>query len=399
MKKKIALVSVFFAPQAIGGATRVLMDNVDILIDDYSSEYDLVAFTTNHDPQKPHSVHTYLYNGIRVYRAGAIHRVNMDWHPKDEAMKSLFKDFLLFEKPDLIHFHCVQRLSASVVEAALEMSIPYIVTIHDAWWISDHQFLMDQEGNIYPNGHIDPFDPITLPNGISLSDSVRRRTYLKSLLNRAHQVQVVSESFASIYRDNGVSNLTVNRNGIKPRSWLPKQTSAGRKICVAHVGGMSNHKGYHLFKQALSNYPFRNIEALVVDHAAEEDCDQPEQWGTVTAHFIKKVPQRDIESLFAKIDVLVAPSIWPESFGLVTREATSAGVWVITSNMGGIGEDIIDDQSGWVIDPTVENLIDMFKRLDRVGTAPKPDEFSRSNVRGVDAQVRELHREYKNILK
>lgn len=398
-KKKIALVSVFFAPQSIGGATRVLMDNAELLRSKYSHKYDLVAFTTNHEQQAPHSVYTYLYNDIRVYRAGVIHRVNMDWHPRDSEMKALFMDFLLFEKPDLVHFHCVQRLSASVVEAVLEMGIPYIVTIHDAWWISDHQFLMDQKGNIYPEGHNDPFAPNVLPNEVTLDQSLERRAYLKFLLNRANQVQIVSEAFAKIYHSNGIVGLKINRNGIQPRAWLPRERSIGSKIRVGHIGGMSNHKGYHLFKSALSNYPFKNLEALVVDHAAQEDAKLSEQWGTVTTRFIKKVPQSRIEELFSRIDVLVAPSIWPESFGLVTREATAAGVWVISTNMGGIGEDIIEDRTGWVINPCAIELSNMLKRLDSLSLPPKPDEAALDNIRLVSEQVRDLDIEYENILK
>jgi glycosyltransferase involved in cell wall biosynthesis len=397
-RKKLALVNVFFAPQAIGGATRVLMDNVDTLLADYSEEYDLVAFTSNHEMQEPHSIYTYLYNGVRVYRAGVIHRVNMDWHPRDEKMKDLFKEFLLFERPDIVHFHCIQRLSGSIVEAVLELEIPYVVTIHDAWWISDHQFLMDQYGIIYPTAHPDPFLPGALPDGVSLSDSMERRAYFRYLLSRASLIQVVSEAFANIYISNGIANVTVNRNGIQPRSWTPKANVTARKICVAHIGGMSDHKGYHLFKEALHNDSFKNLEALVVDHSASEDREVTERWGSVIVRFIRKVPQRKIETLFSQIDVLVAPSIWPESFGLVTREATAAGVWVICSNKGGIGEDVIEDHTGWVIEPTQENLLRAFQKLDQLARAPVPDKKAISSIRTVSDQVKHLDAGYSDIL-
>lgn len=397
-RKKIAIVNVFFSPQAIGGATRVVMDNVDVLIDDYNNKYNLVAFTTNHEMQEPHSIYTYLYKGVRVYRAGVIHRVNMDWHARDEKMKHLFKDFLLFEQPDIVHFHCVQRLSASIVEATLELGIPYVVTVHDAWWISDHQFLMDQNGRIYAEAHPDPFNPALLPDEINLSDSTERRAFLRYLLSRANLVQIVSEAFARIYRKNGVINLTVNRNGVQPREWEPRGISSRRKICVAHIGGMSDHKGYHLFKQALSSFCFKNLDALVVDHAASEDSKVVEQWGSVTTRFIRKVPQRQVETLFSQIDVLVAPSIWPESYGLVTREATAAGVWVICSNKGGIGEDVLENRSGWVIEPTLENLISAFKKLDQFEQAPSPDIESIKAIRLVSDQVRELDVQYQEIV-
>jgi glycosyltransferase involved in cell wall biosynthesis len=287
---------------------------------------------------------------MRVYRAGIVHRIHMDWHPKDPAMGKLFGEFLDFEKPDLVHFHCVQRMGASIVEATLQRKIPYLVTVHDAWWISDFQFLVDEKDKVYPEGHPDPFEPIDLPQGISLDESLSRRSYLKGLLNQAQRTLVVSEAFAKIYAKNGIQNITVNRNGIKPRHWLPRVPSASGRLRLAHIGGMSNHKGYHLFKEALSSQPFDNLEALVVDHGAPPGYEHHDMWGTVPVTFIGKVPQDMIETLYARMDVLVAPSIWPESYGLVTREAAAAGVWVVTSNIGGIGEDLIHGTNGFVLD-------------------------------------------------
>ena len=48
---------------------------------------------------------------------------------------------------------------------------------------------------------------------------------------------------------------------------------------------------------------------------------------------MQKMPE-----FYATQDVLVAPSIWPESFGLVSREALSAGLWVIASDTGALAE-------------------------------------------------------------
>jgi glycosyltransferase involved in cell wall biosynthesis len=55
--------------------------------------------------------------------------------------------------------------------------------------------------------------------------------------------------------------------------------------------------------------------------------------------------------------VLIAPSIWPESFGLVTREALAAGLWVIASQAGALAEPIEHDVNGFVVKPgSVEEL-------------------------------------------
>lgn len=363
-KKKIAVVNVYFPPQAVGGATRVLADNIDVLQRDHADEYELVAFTTDANERSPHALDVYVHNGIRVYQAGAIFRPNMDWHPQDATMGDLFSQFLVFEKPDLVHFHCVQRMGGNIVEVTRDMGIPYVVTVHDAWWISDHQFLVDAKGTVYPQGHPDPFAPLELPDGIDLSASLERRSYLKGLLNDAFRTLIVSESFASIYRKNGIANVAVTRNGIMPRTWLPRVPSPSGRLRLAHIGGMSEHKGYHLFKQALSRGQFQNLEALVVDHSHSYGYEHKEKWGDVPVTFVGKYSQHNIDALYARMDVLVAPSIWPESFGLVTREASAAGVWVVASSIGGIGEDVIPGVNGVCVDPTDAELFRVFSELN-----------------------------------
>ena len=143
-RRKVAIVNVFFPPQSIGGATRVVGDNVAILSADHADRIEWVGFAANSHSQTPHEVDVYGHLGHRVYRAGAVFRRNMDWCPRDEEMGLLFRRFLEFEAPEVVHFHCVQRLTGSVVEATRDLGIPYMVTVHDAWWISDHQFLVDQ---------------------------------------------------------------------------------------------------------------------------------------------------------------------------------------------------------------------------------------------------------------
>jgi glycosyltransferase involved in cell wall biosynthesis len=396
-RKKIAIVAVFFPPQAIGGGTRVVTDNIDLLIDEHGHEFDLVVFTSDASQQTPHSIHLYTYRGVRVYRAGILWRPHMDWQPQDPKMGELFAKFLDHEKPDIVHFHSVQRMSASIVETTLKKGIPYFVTIHDAWWISDFQFLVDENDRVYPNGHPDPFESIEPPKGISVGESLARRTYLKRLLNQAERVLIVSEAFAKIYAANGIERITVNKNGIKPRRWLTRVPSASGRVRLGHIGGMSAHKGYHIFKEALSSHPFQNLEAIVVDLGAPKGSEVRDMWGTVPVTFVGKTPQEEIDQLYARMDVLVAPSIWPESYGLVTREASAAGVWVVASNMGGIGEDVLEGSTGNVIKPTLEMLIKSMVHIEKLGVkAVAMDDLP--IIRSVAEQVKELCAIYHNTL-
>jgi glycosyltransferase involved in cell wall biosynthesis len=64
-----------------------------------------------------------------------------------------------------------------------------------------------------------------------------------------------------------------------------------------------------------------------------------------------------MQTFYTSQDVLIAPSIWPESFGLVTREALAAGLWVIASQAGALAEPIEHAVNGLVVQPgSVEEL-------------------------------------------
>ncbi len=390
--KKIALVNVFFPPQAIGGATRVIADQFDVLVSKYADQLDCVVFTTGDCINaKPYQTQVYPYKNARVYKVGIALKPHTEWQYKDEKMKALFDLFLEHEQPDLLHIHCIQRLSAAILEAAKERNIPYIITIHDAWWISDYQFLVDQKGVQYLEGHPDPYILPNLPDGISLDESLQRKLYLKSLLNSAAQILSVSEKFAEIYRKNGIPNILVNKNGISPINWLPKNTRHKNKVVCAHIGGMEEHKGYYLFKACIEKLNPNHIEVLVVDHSKEENYVRVDHWKNVEVTFIGRMRQENICSLYAKIDILFAPSKWPESFGLVTREAIASRCWVIASNLGAIGEDIISGENGFVVDVSTDqelsNIILYIENNPKIFKEYSTNTKTRTAVEQVDELV------------
>lgn len=373
-KPKLALVNVFFPPQSIGGATRVVADNFSALRKHHADTLDVCVFTADAEHRTPHQMGVYNYQDCRVYQVTTLWREHMDWHPRDPEMYRLFTEFLEVERPDVIHFHCIQRLTASIVEAAIDAGIPYIVTAHDAWWISDFQFLVDHNDKVYAEGHPDPYQLIELAPNMALADSIERRRDLKDLLNRAEKRLTVSNAFADIYRANGISDIDVTPNGISEYlPWRPKDTRHTENVVCGHIGSMSEHKGYYLLKEAVLESQPKNLEFLIVDHSKEEGYEHRSFWGKVPVTFIGRVDQEKIVDLYRQIDVLFAPSIWPESFGLVTREAVACGCWVVASSLGGIGEDIVNGENGYVINPTESMLI---KALNYINLSPEKHKAS-----------------------
>lgn len=367
-RRRILLVNVYFPPQAIGGATRVVQNNLDQFLDHAGERYDFaVAAVDEHatvpdDSEAPYDTRIDSYRGIPVYRISAPAERNMIWRPFNTRMGKPFEALLDRFEPDLVHFHCVQRLTATVVEAVRARDIPYFVTLHDAWWISDFQFLIDESGQVQKPSS-DPLNDATDPSH-SATESIARRLGLKSALEGARELLAVSETFAELYRRAGFPHTRTVANGV-PRLPLPtRPSSKARRVRLGHIGGRTTHKGATLIEIVLRAGHFPNIALTLVDHAESSSYRREEVWGETPVEIVGFVPHNRVSDLYARLDVLLAPSLWPESFGLVTREAQSAGLWVVASNRGAIGEDLTNDVDGFQI--SVERPDELSEVLARI---------------------------------
>ena len=392
-KKKLLIVNVFYPPQSIGGATRIVKDNVDVLKQNYGDEYEISVFTSDDGNPHPYEILEYSFEGVHVTKVSSPMIVGMDWQERNPKMYDIFSDYLKFNQPDLIHFHCVQRLTGSVVEAAADANIPYVVTVHDAWWISDHQFLVNERGEECNYQQNDPI--VAAYDSNDIGSTLKRKRYLKQLLDNASSVLAVSEAFTKIYRLNGIVRTQANRNGIIPQPRLPRTKSNSGKVRIAHVGGMATHKGYFLFKEAVEKAQLFNCEVIVVSHAQVTGSINHDTWNGVPVTFISKIPQTKMYEFYSQIDVLMAPSMWPESFGLVTREAAAAGVWVVSSNKGALAEDLVPGVNGDVFNPEkIDELVNVLQRIDRQPKQYQQLINEKIPIRTTKQQVEELVKIY-----
>ncbi len=355
-KTRVMVVNVFYPPQAIGGATRVVHDNVALLHAHYGDRYEIDVVCTLDGGDTPLSVTSYAQDGVRVWAITAPAQPQGDMTPRDPHMAELFEQLVERLSPDLIHFHCIQRLTASVVNVARLRKIPYLITLHDGWWISPNQFVIDEHDRAEYYDYRDPDAP----------DFPDRAQALARPLQGAARLLAVSESFAQLHRDCGLERIEVTENGVSPLPPCTRSPSPGGRVRLAHIGGASRHKGIHLVQNALLANPYENLELLLIDHALAPGTEIHEVWGTTPVTRAAKVPQSEIAALYGRIDILLAPSIWPESYGLVTREAMACGAWVIASDRGAIGADIVEGVTGHRVDvATYDGLAQVLWQVDR----------------------------------
>ncbi len=395
---RVLVVHVLFPPQSSGGATRVVRDNVDSMLDRYGEEVELAVYTTDFDapvaapPQDeaeqaskeggfergeapsdvPRTSRMGHYRTIPVFRVSR--GSDTEFTYRDEEARDSFAAVLASWKPQLVHFHCVQFLTGSVVEACRAAEIPYVVTLHDAWWISPSQFLIDKDNLLQkPSWR-------ALDDGADTMAEIDRKRFLGDQLAGASALLAVSETFAEVYRRAGFPQTRTVANGLSALFVDSPQrppVRGGTRVRLGHIGGLSQHKGSHLLRLALEAAPFRNLEAVVVDHAMTPDERVEVVWGTTPTTIRGPAEQDGVRALYGDFDVLVAPSIWPESYGLVSREALAMDLWVVASDLGALGEDLTEGENGFRID--VRDAKDLARVLDLIDA--EPDKFRASPAR------------------
>jgi glycosyltransferase involved in cell wall biosynthesis len=362
-KNRILLVNVYFHPQSLGGSPRVVKDNLDCFLDGAAhNDFEFAVATADYGGEGLDQLRVENYRDCPVFRISPISTVNLDWQPDVPQTGLIFAEVLKVWRPDLVHFNCVQKLSGSAVEKCIEADIPYIVTVHDAWWIADWYFLTDSKDRLRDPTDWLPFDP---PEPISVGAAMERRRLLTPLLLNAQAVLGVSASFTKLHQSCGFSEVVAVPNGVPRMKKAARTRSETGRVRVTHVGGQSKFKGFSLIQTVFKQHHFANIELTIVDVSRIGGSEYSYTWGATPVRVVGKTLSENMHEYYARYDVLLAPSLWPEAYGLVTREALAAGLWVVASDRGGISEDVAPGVNGWIIDvSTPQGLIDAISQID-----------------------------------
>ncbi len=109
---------------------------------------------------------------------------------------------------------------------------------------------------------------------------------------------------------------------------------AGERLTVVYYGKLIENKGVQVLLEALRGIDARAVIVGFGDYRAELE----RQAAGLDALFTGPLEHRHLVHLLALADVAVAPSIFPEAFGMVAAEAAAAGCPPIVANHSGLAE-------------------------------------------------------------
>lgn len=400
---RVLLVNIYFAPLSFGGATIVVEEMARRL-----AAYEMkLAIFTGQDVIAAHdqSASRYQTEGLDVLAVRASENEDALGAIENPEAAAVFAEWIDVFRPDLVHIHALQGLGVGLLRACEERGVPYVLTLHDAWWLCDRQFMVREDGRYCFQKKIDLRICQECVKGAAHLES--RAAVMRHGLRNAALLLSPSETHRALYVANGVDpeKIALHRNGFRWPTRPRKARVPGAPLRFGFVGGTENIKGYGVLKRAAAMLEENAWSLTLVDNKINlgfHSIDRVD-WGIRgELRVVAAYTQDTMDAFYDEIDVLLFPSQWKESFGLTVREALARDVWVVSTSPGGQAEPITDGVNGTLIplNGHPQALADaMGTLIGRVGefdtyTNPLKDQLS-----DYDTQARELSAFYDRVLR
>lgn len=355
--KKILICSNIYPPHFVGGAELIAHNQAKALA---GLGHDVTVFAG--DPElygNRYDIKKDEYEGITVYR---IKLVQEDYQPEfvnfsHQEVEKCFKNIIDAFTPEVVHFHNVIGLSVGLISIAKNRGIKTVVTLHDYWGFCYKNTSIKQNGEICRGTDKCGQCMSAISSEQGNIPMRMRKDFFDIQMDAVDNFISPSQYLANAYTNAGfpADKLKVLWNGIDVQRFSSiHRRDRGDKIRFTYIGYFGAHKGISTLLDALSLLDCKeNIRINLVGTGDQIDNYQHQLKANQCKHLVKfwgKIPNNQIEKVYAETDVLVLPSIWPENQPVSITEAMAARIPVIASRMGGNIELVEDGNTGYLFD-------------------------------------------------
>lgn len=347
----IGIVSNLYPPYARGGAEQIAWRTAHALYARGHKVFVLStmpyggpssAFALEAEPQLETVYRFFPPNFYHPLSSGsAPFPVRALWHVVDllsPVPGRMLKRAATEEKPDVILTHNLKGIGLQVVPAIRELGLPHLHVIHDVQLSVPSGLLMYGKEKSF------------------LNSGFLRRWYEKAVQAVVGSPDVVispSKFLADFYRERGFfpdSRMEFLPNPA-PETHVPvRGPRPPGPVRLLFAGQLEDHKGIRFLLQALASMDIPYVLHVAGDGSlAKELAAWAEGDRRVLYHGF--VSLENLMKLFAICDAVVVPSLCYENSPTVIYESLLAGVPVIASNIGGVGELVKDGENGFLVTP------------------------------------------------
>lgn len=313
-----------------------------------------------------------------TFRAPALHR----------AFAQVLDEF----QPDLVHVQHLMGLPASLLTLLRQRGIPYLVTLHDYWWLCANAQLLTNYDETVCKGpewwlncgrcalaRAGRGDSRLLGAGLAPLLAYREKL-LRPQLQHARALIAPTRFVQSIYSQLGLApeQITVIPHGIElpvsseqlpvhnPQSTihhapftdnqslvsslqsLSLTISPSPPLRLCYIGGIAPQKGVHVLIEAVNDLS-EGVELLIggdMDALPEYAAALRSQATYPGIRFLGSLSREQVWQTLRQSDLLVVPTLWYETASLIVQEAFAVGTPVVASRIGVMPERIQDGVDG-----------------------------------------------------
>ncbi len=280
--------------------------------------------------RRPARLAHYLPN-VYYHEVAPIEYPLFDFKPMDTALASKIVDVALFENLDVLHVHyaiphaTIGYLAREILKTK-NKNLPFVTTLHGT-----DITLIGADRSYFP---VVEFS-INQSNAVTaVSNSLRKQTYDTFKIDK--EIHVLY-NFIDFERFRKVVNKELRR-----------EIASDNERIIAHVSNFRKVKRVDdvliVFSQVIKTIPSK---LLLIGDGPERPRLEMMSREMGLDNDVKFLGKQDmVEELLAVSDLFLLPSEH-ESFGLAALEAMACEVPVISSNIGGLTEVIIDGKTGF----------------------------------------------------
>jgi glycosyltransferase involved in cell wall biosynthesis len=274
-----------------------------------------------------------------------------------EAVKQQLQNI----QPDVVHLHHNRFYTFSVLKALKDLKIPTVQTVHDYTMLCPSQYYpdlyhptknsKDRKDNCQLICSHGTCLPLTQRIGHRLAHDPKRTSIRKQIPTFiAPSVQLKSYLERADF-----DNVHYLPFFIEEQQWSfnPKRTM---KNTVLFVGRVETNKGIYNLIHAVLTLKKQIPDIQLIIAGAGSECNaiihkikEEHLQGTIRA--VGFIDYAKIGDYYNQANVLVVPSLDMEQFGLIGIEGLASGIAVVGSNIGGIPEWCIHEQTGLLFEP------------------------------------------------
>jgi glycosyltransferase involved in cell wall biosynthesis len=325
---KILILSDYFPPNLVGGAEIVAWNQFNDLT---AQGHEVIVITKGVNPE--------------VTFDGSVFRVPIN-ESTSQSVLEITSRLNRISRIDFALIHNIRELGNDVLVYFLEMRIQTKYKLHDFFPICEKSTLTNSKHSICLSSNDDSCFCLSTfgPLKVRLKRDLFR--YLSSI---GQNFTTPSQFYAESYRNFGVEISTFESNGLlqHPEIEIEEKVSYCDCATVDHTrfvfsGYLGEHKGVENLISVFTDVFTEDSPSCCLTIMGEGHLENKVRKFAYNhkrnVHYLGRLSPRGADQVISNSDCLVLPSIWLENEPVSVLQALSKGIYVLSTNQGGLRE-------------------------------------------------------------